>query len=400
VLAAVPAENAPTASSISPIAAEQNSGYETGLKAAEISLEPKKISEALEQSDIQRAIRDYVENPDAPLLALLGATSNTATSHAASLVNFFNIPMLVPSASGDNLFPSNNLWAFRLSAPGAAYAKYMFGNVLTKEFLDSIGASIQEDLTQDTGLKVAILYEQNTFGESAAVATATAAMGQSTRIGVYGSFRPVNPDPVNLKNLVTQVKDRGVQLVYLVTDDPGVAKTLLQTFQSVFTNETMPILVGQAGGFAAVDFLGSPEAEGMYVLRQQINRANCPSSIKSIYDAQSFAAVYLLDKAIQELSVKPEQSSSFFSLATLTNLTNLKKNNGPTSTQKRETIRDFIKQVNIDLPCLGKVAFDNSGQNKLINLELVKVKNNQVVPSTSSEFLDLLKSHLAREILQ
>lgn len=390
VLSAVQTDTVVTAGS-SPIAQEQASGYETGLKAASLTFAPKNINETTPQGDIQRTIRDLVESPQAPLLAVLGATSNTATSHAASLVNFFNLPMLVPSASGDNLFPSNNLWAFRLSAPGAAYAQYLFGSVLTQQALGAGPAAANDPLALVPELKVAILYEQNTFGESAAVATATAAMGQSFKVGVYRNFRPDNPDPASLKDLVTQVNKKGVQLVYLIASDPAVARSLVQTFRSTFTAQTMPILVGQAGGFAALDFLSSPEAEGVYVMRQKIDRTSCPAGVKSMYDAQSYAAVYLLDQAVQQARTNLAGTGSSFSLLGRA---------APTPLQQREAIRDVLKQANLDLPCLGKVAFDNAGQNKLLRLELVNVKKGQSVASSPTEFLDLLKKRLASEVLQ
>jgi hypothetical protein len=78
--------------------------------------------ESAQSDEVQVAVRELVE--DEKVLALVGATSNEATMRAASLVNFFNLPMIVPTAGGDNLLPSNNLWAFRLSAPGSDYASY------------------------------------------------------------------------------------------------------------------------------------------------------------------------------------------------------------------------------------------------------------------------------------
>ena len=379
------------ASGVTGIAVEQKSGYEAGLEAASTTFETKNIIETAQQGDIQRTFRDLAEDPQAPLLAILGATSNNASSHAASLANFFNIPMLVPSASGDNLFPSNNLWAFRLSAPGTAYANYLFGSLITKQAMDTISSALGSPVGVVPQLKIAILYEQNTFGESAAVATATAAIAQSIKIGVYSNFKPDNPDPASLKLLANKVKEAGVQLVYLVSSDPGMAKNLVQTFRSVFDAQSMPILVGQAGGFAALDFLGSAQVAGVYVLRQQIDRTNCPANIQSGYDAQSYAAVYLLDQAVQQARTNLAGASKQFSLSGLA---------APTALQRREAIRDALKLTNIDVPCLGKVAFDNAGQNKLLKLELIKGTKGQAAANSAIEFLDALKKRLANDLLQ
>ena len=373
---------------VSGIALEQQNGYALGLKSAKVNFNITNLNENAGQSEIQRSIRDLVEDAKSPLLVILGATSNSATSHAAALVNFFNVPMLVPSASGDNLFPSNNLWAFRLSASGTAYANYLFGNVLTKPYLDGIytganGAAVPP-------LKVAVLYEEDSFGENAAVATAIAAMGQSIEVTGYGNFKAGNPDPTNLQNLIARIRDNGAQLVYLVASDTPVARTLVQTFQAVYGITTpLPILVGQAGGFASLEFMASPEAEGVYVMRQKIERSNCPAEIKSMYDAQSYAAVSLLDQAVllarSNLAAIPTQFS-------------ITGQNGPSLAQQREAIRDALKSLNVNAPCLGPVAFDTAGQNKLVQLELVNVKNHQPVISATTDFQNIVKTALENGI--
>ena len=373
------------------IALEQQNGYTLGFKAAKANFATTSLNENAGQSELQRSIRNLVEDPRSPLLAIVGATSNSETSHAAALVNFFNVPMLVPSASGDNLFPSNNQWAFRLSPAGTAYANYLFGSVLTKPFLDAIytganGATIPP-------LKVAVLYEEDSFGENAAVATATAAMGQNILVTSYGNFKAGNPDPTNLKNLITSVRDNGVQVVYLVASDTPVARNLVQTFQSVYgITAPLPILVGQAGGFASLEFLASPEAEGVYVMRQKLDRTSCPAEIKSIYDAQSYASVSLMDQAVLLARATLAAIPTQFSLASLTG------QNGPTVLQQREAIRDALKGLNVNAPCLGPVAFDTTGANKLVQLELINIKNHQIVISAPTDFENTIKTTLLNGI--
>ncbi len=366
------------------IALEQKNGYGAGLKAADVQFAFEAIDEGAPQSDIQRTFRAMVQNQETPMVALLGGTSNSATSRAAALANFFNVPMLVPTANGDNLFPSNNLWAFRLSAPGAAYANYLFGGILTRQAVDAI--MVPSDTALSTELRIGILYEQNTFGESAAVATAEAVMAQSIKIRVYANFKPENADPATLQALAEKVKEAGVQLVYLISSDPALAKNLAQTFRTVFNEYSMPILVGQAGGFAAQDFLGSKEAEGVYVLRQQIDRTDCPDEIQSSYDAQTYAAVYLLDQAVRQANDKLAGTRKRFSLSLQTD---------STVQLQREAIRDALKQVDLNVPCLGMVAFDNTGQNKLLKLELVHITNGTAEATSTEDFLEALKNRLA-----
>jgi len=377
-----------TLSGFSAIGNEQKSGYETGLGAVSTKFTIKDINESSAQSDIQKTILGMAEDPQNPIVAMLGASSNIATSRAAALVNFFNVPMVVPSAYGDNLFPSNNLWAFRLSAPGSAYATNIFGNILTK-------ANSGSDATSQVeypGLKIAILYEQNTFGESAAVAAAKAAMAQSIKIGLYDKFPVQSPDPDTINKLMDQAKRNKVQLVYVISSDPAVAKMLVQAFRAKFDPATMPIIVGQAGGFASLDFLNAPEAQGVFVFRQKIDASACPAEVKSIYQAQSYASVYLLDQAVTQaqnslkanpskwLSAQPDLSAQSVTL--------------------REKVRDILKDTNLNLPCIGMVAFDNTGQNKLLHIELISVNQGKTLTNQVDAFSSALILRLKRDSLQ
>jgi ABC-type branched-subunit amino acid transport system substrate-binding protein len=357
------------------IALEQKNGYNAGLKAVNGRFAFKYLDESQSQGDIQRSVRDMVQSTEMPLVAMLGGTSNDATSHAAALANFFNVPMLAPSANGDNLFPSDNTWAFRLGAPGEAYAGYLFGNVLTSQSVGAISV-VPENAFFKPELRIAIVYERNTFGESAAVAAAEAVMAQSLKIKVYVNFDPRETDPAALQKLVDKVKTANTQLVYLISSDPTLAGKLVQVFGASFDKESMPILVGQAGGFSARDFLNSKEAEGIYVLRQQIERSRCPANIQSSYDSQTYAAIYLLNQAVQQANIS-----------------------GLTVQKQREAIREKLKEINLNVPCLGMVAFDNAGQNKLIKLELVRIQNGKVQPVSTADFLASLKQRLAYFIL-
>jgi ABC-type branched-subunit amino acid transport system substrate-binding protein len=362
--------------SASPVAQEQHAGYTlAGETLDNYAYNDIYSSEGNQQDDVQIAIREMVENEDDPVVAVIGATTNEATMRAASLVNFFNVPMIVPSAVGDNLLPSNNLWAFRLSAPGSAYANYLFGSLLTKA---DFGIDT-ENTNASPKLNIAILYEGNTFGESAAVATARAAKQLGIGIGVYANFPPDTPDPARLNILLNAVKDEGVHLVYLVSSDPAVAKTLAQLFKSGFEPITMPVLVGQAGGFASMNFLESPVAERIYVIRQKLVTENCPANVKSLFQAQTYAAVFLVDQAIQEAE-RNQLTPEWYEF-------NFNKEDTNELAAFREVVRDIIKQTDSNLPCVGPVAFDNAGGIKIPLFELIVVKNGEIQIDPIDDFV-------------
>jgi ABC-type branched-subunit amino acid transport system substrate-binding protein len=359
------------------IAAEQLQGYQQAEKAEASDLVWDYANEGLQQDDLQTAVRKLVETDQ--VLIFAGATSNEATMRAAALANFFNVAMLIPSSVADNLLPSNNLWAFRLSAPGSAHANYLFQSLLNKQVLRSVAG----DSLAIT--KIAIIYEQNTFGESSAVAAAKQAMQQNLQIKVYGSFEPANPDPNSLRTLINKIRLATVDLVYLISSDPGVARQLIQELQAQFSPESLPVLVGQSGGFASLDFLNSPQAAGVYVLRQQLDLENCPVTNGSLTEAQAYAAIYLMNYAVQEAqpsNLAPQPGLSLpQTISPVDRLNSL-----------REAVRDELKNASLDVPCLGKVSFDNTGQNKQVAFELVTVVNGRLQTLSAEAFIIELRN--------
>jgi len=379
------------ASNSSQIALEQLIGYEEGLKLSATKFDPIYLDERIPQSDNQRAIRDLVEDTKAPLISILGASTNNGTSYAAALVNFFNVPMVIPSANGDVLFSSDNLWAFRLSADGNAYANFFFGSIINKNSMTAILTDPNGAFFIPPDFKVAILYEQNTFGETAAVATANAAIAQSFKIGLYKNFDTKTSDPASLIDIAKLIKDSKAQLVYIVVSDPALAKNIIQSIKNVYPVKFLPVMVGQAGGFTSQEFLSSVEANGVYVLQQSVKPTMCPDSIRSNIDALSYGSVYILDQAHKLANNSLRENQNWWERF-------IKKE--PTVKEQREAIRDALKQTNMDVPCLGNVVFDNTGQNKSLNLELIQIVNRNPVLIESTEFLDALESRLSVDQLQ
>jgi ABC-type branched-subunit amino acid transport system substrate-binding protein len=379
------------------LAVEQTNGYSLTFDENASALQTRMASETGTQDDLQKSIRALVEGnnqgDETPVVAILGATTNEATTRTAALVNFFNVPMIIPTAGGDNLVPSNNLWAFRLSAPGSSYADYFFNNIVNKTSITKLGI---ENNTLSK-FKIAILYEQNTFGESAAVASAEAAMAQKVdinpdkfiygmEIAVYGSFPDKTLDNERLNDLVGQVKEQNAQLVYLITSNPQIASRLVQLFREKYGEDETPrpVLVGQAGAFASQEFAKLPEAQDVIILRQQWNRERCPQNISSFYQAQAYGGAYLLNFAIQQ--VKETQPAPAWSL----------RPKIPTELRAefREALREKLKTTQTFVPCFGAVSFDNTGQNRELNFEFIAIKNGleQIVPV--DDFLKTLKQRI------
>lgn len=351
LLSAADSQSLPAGSLV--LGAEQKTGYELAGKAVDGLFRLSLKSESTSPDEVQVTVRGMVENTNPPVVALVGATTNAGTTRTAALANFFNLPMVVPSAIGDNLLPSNNLWAFRLSAPGSAHAAYLFDTVLTRQVISGLTTGDEFSVP----LSLGIFYEQNTFGESTAVETAKYAMAQEIEIGYYGHFDPDAPDKARLVQAFSAMQEAGVHLVYIVASNPDAAQIIVSAFREFFVPGDAPLLLGQSGGFATHQFLQSPEASGVFILRQQIVTDRCPDGIETLVEAQAYAAIQLLSFSI-------EQSGD-----------QLGAKDNPTLTDQREAVRDSLKASSLNLPCLGLTSFDNSGQNKNLQFEFLYAAN-------------------------
>ncbi len=368
---------------ISVIAEEQNSGYTQAGTAQDNHLGMAFALENDPQDEIQVVIRNLAQDAKNPVAAFIGGTSNKATMQIAGLVNFFNVPMIVPTADGNTLLPANNLWAFRISAPSSAYANYLFTDVINEINLESMGSAANFM----AGLNLAILYEQNTFGESAAVAAAESAMTQGISIVDYQNFPADNPSTEQLAALVDSVKQEQPSLVYLIASNPATADALVQALQIGYASGvTAPIIMGQAGGFTSGAFLKSAGSSGIYILRQRWDRESCPAEITTFYQAQSYGAAYLLNYAVgltqESLAGAPDLLSRTSSTDELVKF--------------RETLRDKLKGIILDVPCLGNVAFDTTGQNKLLEFEILTINNGNAATVTPADFLQVLNEKVFR----
>ena len=152
----------------------------------------------------------------------------------------------------------------------------------------------------------------------------------------------------------------------------------------------MPILVGQAGGFASTEFLESDSNADIYVIRQQLQTGSCPAEIHSHYEAQTYAAVQLLEQAV--LQVKENQPEIKFSVFSRDKIAEL--------AAYRENVRDVLKQIDLNIPCLGQVAFDNTGQNKYLQFELVIAQDDHLVILSTDDFLSIVNQKSALGTIQ
>jgi ABC-type branched-subunit amino acid transport system substrate-binding protein len=371
------------------LAMEQQTGFLLGLKDGTNGFKLVQKNEGDQEDDVQTAIRDMVEEDQ--IVALLGGTSNEATMRSASLTNFFNVPMVIPNADGENVIPSNNLWVFRLSAPSSAYGKYIFSDIIPKSNPASAENNGDDSSTSQSGIvKLAIIYEKNTFGENAAVETAQIALDQSVKVVYYESFTTGSDNADEIIALAHNVNQSGANLVYVISDITSEALSVSSALIDSFGSGLAPIILGQGSGFDSQEFLASGKVNGVYVIRQAIDSTDCPTDVDTIAKARSYASIFLLEEAITQAN------KDLFSTGWISNL---KDRNTDLLGSRREKIRDTLKQTDTTLPCLGHVSFDNTGVNKSFSFEIIQAEKGKTTIINADQLKTVIEQLIAKDQL-
>ncbi|MEA4906749.1 MAG: ABC transporter substrate-binding protein [Anaerolineaceae bacterium] len=345
-----------------PIAQEQRNGYELALEeinqqggpgGCQLSLVYQPESLAGSPNQIQKAVRSLVEEQNA--VAILGATGNPASMYAASLVNYFSIPMLIPSAEGLHILPEDNHWAFRLSASDDAYTRGAFDMVKQE-----LGA----------GQKVVILFEDSTAGHDIAV-SAVSAITQA-EMELSGYF-PYSPEGVELEKLVEQIQAAQPDVLYLYFSQPDQVRVVLQAFRDA--QAQMPLMtIAHAGGFVsrAILFAEAGSADPLVenlILATPWNLDPASSQTEAFlhafqarYGQTASAGVYTA-AAYQSLLALADALGKDLAVA------NVVSGNVELL---RSTLQQNLMAYQGETLLWGKVAFTSSGQNQPA-IELVQI---------------------------
>src|SRR6516225_1165807 len=168
---------------------------------------------------------------------LLGAYSSENTKAIINPVTTHQIPLLIPTATADNVMDSKSPWVFRICAGAKDYA------TATLEFLKHNGAP----------KTMAIVYEKTNFGQANMQAMKEAAQAAGINVVAVEEYEAKAPD---YKSVLRRVKDKNPDVIYFCSYLLD-ATTLMRQAQEVDLN---PKYYTSAGtGFAAAEF---PTAKG------------------------------------------------------------------------------------------------------------------------------------------
>src|SRR5215467_3759697 len=265
---------------------------------------------------------------------LLGAYSSENTKAIINPVTGHQVPLIIPTATADNVMDAKSTWVFRICADANDYAR------ATVEFLKNNGKP----------KTIAIVYEKTNFGQANMQAMKDVAQAAGMNVVAVVEYEAKAPD---YKAVLRRVKDKNPDVVYFCSYLLD-ATTLMRQSQEVDLN---PRYYTSAGtGFAAAEFPtakgAGKNAEFTFSVSQWLPDAPWPGSKE--FDAEYF----------KRNNSHPQYHAmqAYQSLMTAAQAMNNAKSLDPAK------VRDALKGINLKATAFGPVKFDANGQNQHVVL--------------------------------
>jgi branched-chain amino acid transport system substrate-binding protein len=297
-----------------------------------------------------QGVSKLVDQDQVPML--LGSYSSESTKAIVPAVAQRETPLIIPTATADNVMDSKSPWIFRICAGANDYAKATIG------FLKANGAP----------KTMAIVYENTNFGQSNMKAMTAAAKEAGINLVAVESYEAKSPD---YKAVLQRVKQANPEVIYFCSYLLD-ATTLMRQSREVDLN---PKYFTSAGtGFAAAEFPtekgAGKNADFTFSVSQWLPSAKWAGSKE--FDAEYF----------KRFNSHPQYHAiqAYTALKVAVQAINNAKSLDPAK------IRDAIKNIDLAETSFGHVKFD-SGQNQHPVL-ITQIQNGQyrvVFPADAAE---------------
>lgn len=298
-----------------------------------------------------QGVSKLVDQDQVPII--LGSYSSESTKAIIGPINKSEVPLIIPTATADNVMDSHSPWVFRICAGANDYAR------TTIAFLKDNGAP----------KTMAIVYENTNFGQSNMKAMTAAAQGAGIKLVAVESYEAKSPD---YKAVLQRVKAANPEVIYLCSYLLD-AVTLMRQAQEIDLN---PRYYTSAGtGFAAAEFPtdkgAGKNAEFTFSVSQWLPEAKWPGGRE--FDAEFFKRYgsHPAYHAIQAYEALHAAADAI---------------NNAKSTDSAK-IRDAIKNLNLSMTPFGPVKFDAGGQNQhpVLITQVLGGKYHVVFPANAAD---------------
>jgi branched-chain amino acid transport system substrate-binding protein len=275
-----------------------------------------------------QGVNKLVDQDGVPII--LGAYSSENTRAIVPAVTQKHIPLVMPTATADNVLETGSPWVFRICAGSSAYA------TATVDFLKAM----------DAPKSVAIVYENTNFGQSNADAMDKAARAAGFDVVDSEAYQASSPD---YKALLQRVKARNPAIIYFASYLLDASTLMRQASQ---TNLNPQYYTSAGTGFAAAEFPTRDKGAGAY--------AEYTFSVSQWLPTARWKGSKEFDEAFFKLTgTHPAYHAMQAYAALLTATAAVKQANSA----EPAAIRDALKAIDLTDTPFGPIKFDEHGQN-------------------------------------
>ena len=275
-----------------------------------------------------QGVSKLVDQDHVPLI--LGAYSSENPRAIVPAVTQKQVPLLMPTATADNVMETGSPWVFRVCSGSGAYAR------ATVEFLKRNGGP----------KTLAIIYENTNFGQSNDKSMREEAQKAGMTIVDEEAYQASSPD---YKALLQRVKAKNPEVIYFASYLLD-ATTLMRQAAEVGLN---PHYYTSAGtGFAAAEFPTKDKGAGTY--------AEYTFSVSQWLPTARWNGSKEFDKAFTELTGAHPAYHAMEAYATLLVAAAAIQKAG---NAQPAAIRDAIRAIDLPGTPFGPIKFDEHGQN-------------------------------------
>jgi branched-chain amino acid transport system substrate-binding protein len=285
-----------------------------------------------DQSSGEKAIPGVSKLADQDHVPLiLGAYSSESTRAIEPVVTQKQVPLIMPTATADNVMETGSPWVFRICAGSGAYA-------------DTILDFLKHNGDPKT---LAIIYENTNFGQSNNKSMSAAAQKAGLKVVASEPYPTSSPD---YKALLLRVKAKNPDVIYFASYLLD-ASSLMRQAQQVNLN---PKYFTSAGaGFAAAEFPRPDKGAG--------KDAEYTFSASQWLPSAAWAGAKEFDQKYYQITGDHPAHHGMEAYVTLLAAAEALRNAQPTITPT--ALRDALRQLNLPETPFGPIKFDQRGQN-------------------------------------
>jgi branched-chain amino acid transport system substrate-binding protein len=262
---------------------------------------------------------------------LIGSYSSESTKAIIPAVTQKQIPLIIPTATADNVMDSHSPWVFRVCAGSATLA------TATLDFLKNNG----EPKT------MAIVYENTNFGQTNEKSMLDAAGQAGVKVVAAEAYQASSPD---YKALLQRVRQADPEVIYFASYLLD-ATTLMRQSQELGLN---PKYYTSAGtGFAAAEFPTNDKGAG--------KNAEFTFSVSQWLPAARWKGAKEFD---DEYFKRYNSHPAYHAMEAYVSLMTAAAAIDNAKAYDAAAIRDALRQINLPDTPFGPIKFDENGQNQ------------------------------------